>query len=259
MSIHPTAIIGPKARIAEDVDIGPYAIIEDDVSIARGVTIGAHVWVCSGTEIGEGTKVHMGAILGHEPQDRAFEGKPSFLKIGKDNLIREYATIHRGTKENSSTLIGDKNFIMALSHIAHNCTIGNNVVITNGVLLAGYVTVEDGAFISGNSVVHQFVKIGKLVMIAGLSRVAKDVPPFMLLKNDSLIYSMNIVGMRRAGLSEEAKLEIKNAYKILYRINLNVSQAVEKMEKELKPLEEIKYLIEFIKNSERGICSHVEV
>lgn len=256
MSIHSSAIIGSKAKIAKDVDIGPYTIIEDDVEIARGVKIGSHAWICSGTEIGEGTQVHMGAILGHEPQDVEFEKKRSFLKIGKNNKIREYVTIHRGTKEGSTTIIGDNNFLMGLSHVAHNCNIGNNVIIVNGALLAGYVTVEDNVFISGYSGVHQFVRLGKLAMIGGLARVTKDVPPYMLVKGDSLIYSINVVGLRRAGFSEEVKSEIKKAYKTLYRMNLNVSQALERMEKELLPFNEIKHLIEFIKGSERGISSH---
>ena len=256
MSIHPTAIIGKKAEIAAEVEIGPFTIIEDDVNIAPGVKIGSSVYIFSGTEIGENTQIHIGAVLGHEPQDITFENKSSFLKIGKENIIREYVTIHRGTKENSSTIIGDNNFLMGFSHVAHNCNIGNNVILVNGTLLAGYVTIEDNAFISGNSVVHQFVKIGRLAMIGGLARVTKDVPPYMLLKGDSLIQTVNVVGIKRAGFSEEVKVEIRKAYKILYKMDLNVSQALEKMEKELKPSKEINHLIEFIRNSERGICQH---
>lgn len=259
MSIHSSAIIGPKAKIAKDVNIGPFTIIEDDVNIARGVTIGTHAYVCRGTEIGEGTQVHMGAVLGHTPQDIAFERKKSFLRIGKNNIIREYVTIHRGTKEGSATLIGDNNFLMALSHVGHNCYLGNNITMVNGSLLAGYVRIEDDVFISGNTAIHQFVRIGKLAMIGGVARVSKDVPPYMLVKGDSLIYSLNLVGLRRAGFSEEVKSEIKKAYKILYRMNLNMSQALEKMEKELKRFDEIKHLIEFIRSSERGISSHVNI
>ncbi|MFQ6070563.1 MAG: acyl-ACP--UDP-N-acetylglucosamine O-acyltransferase [Candidatus Aminicenantales bacterium] len=257
MCIHPTAIVNPKAKIADRVEIGPFSIIEDEVEIAAGVKIGSHVWIRSGTSIDTGTSIHKGAIIGHEPQDLAFKGKPSFVKIGKNNIIREYTTIHRGTEEGSSTVIGDSNFFMAFSHVGHNCHLGNEVILVNGVLLGGYVTVEDRAFISGHSVVHQFVRIGKVVMVGGLARVTRDIPPYMLVKGDSLIHSMNIVGMRRAGLSEEVRTEIKKAYKILYRMNLNVSQALERMEKELKPLEEIRYLMDFIRNSKRGICSHV--
>lgn len=257
MCIHPTAIVNPKAKIADRVEIGPFSIIEDEVEIAAGVKIGSHVWIRSGTSIDTGTSIHKGAIIGHEPQDLAFKGKPSFVKIGKNNIIREYTTIHRGTEEGSSTVIGNSNFFMAFSHVGHNCHLGNEVILVNGVLLGGYVTVEDRAFISGHSVVHQFVRIGKVVMVGGLARVTRDIPPYMLVKGDSLIHSMNIVGMRRAGLSEEVRTEIKKAYKILYRMNLNVSQALERMEKELKPLEEIRYLMDFIRNSKRGICSHV--
>ena len=210
MKAHPTAIVGKDTDIHPTASIGPYAIIEDGVKIAKGVKVCARAYICSGTEIGEGTEVHMGAVLGHIPQDLAFEGKKSYLKIGKKNIIREYATIHRGTKENTATEIGDENFLMALSHVGHNCKLGNNVILANGVLLAGYVNVEDMAFISGNVVVHQFCSIGKLAMIGGFTGVNKDIPPYMTVRGVSHVRSVNLIGLRRAGFKREAIKEIKD-------------------------------------------------
>ena len=255
MKAHPTAIVSKHAEIDPTVQIGPYAIIEDGVKIQKDVKILARAYICSGTEIGEGTEVHMGAVLGHAPQDLAYDGKKTYLVIGKKNIIREYATIHRGTKENSMTKIGDENFIMALSHIGHNCTLGNNVILVNGVLLAGYVNVEDGAFISGNVLVHQFCSIGKLSIIGGFSAVNQDVPPYMIVRGTSLVWAINLIGLKRAGFDRKVIRELRGAFKLLYKSGLNVKQATEKIQ-ELKPCEEVKYLLEFIKNSKRGICRY---
>ena len=256
MNQHPTAIVSKKADIDSSVKIGPYAIIEDDVKIAINVVIYARAYICSGTEVGEGTEIHMGAVLGHTPQDLAFEGKKTYLKIGKSNIIREYATIHRGTKEGSSTEIGDNNFLMALSHVGHNCRLGNNVILANGALLAGYVNVEDHAFISGNVVVHQFCSIGRLSMIGGFSGVNKDVPPYMTVRGASHVRSINIVGLRRAKFSRDAIKEIKQSFNLIYKSGLNTGQAVKEIEK-LNLGKEVKYLVEFIKNSKRGISQYI--
>ena len=217
MRIHPTAIVSKHAEIDPSVEIGPYAIIEDDVKISRDVKIYAHAYICNGPRIGEETEIHMGAILGHLPQDLAYDGKKTYLKIGKKNIIREYATIHRGTKENTATVIGDENFLMGLSHIAHNCVLGNKVILVNGALLAGYVTVGDMAFISGNVVVHQFCNIGKLAIIGGFSGVNKDVPPYMAVRGPSIVHSINLVGLRRAGFKNDVIKEIKEAFMLIYK------------------------------------------
>lgn len=255
MSISDLAVVSKSAKIGADVEIGPYAIIEDGVELGPRVRIWPHAYICNGTTIGEETAVHMGAVVGHIPQDLAFEGKKTHLHIGKRNVIREYATIHRGTKEGSSTVIGDDCYLMAVSHVGHNCQLGNNVVVANGALLAGYVTVEDSAFISGNVVVHQFCRIGRLSMIGGFTGINKDVPPYMLVRGPSVIRSVNLVGLRRAKAAREVIENIKEAYKILYLSNLNTSQAIEEMKK-LKPSKEIDHLIEFIENSKRGICKY---
>ena len=255
MSVSDLAVVSKKARIAEGVEIGPFAIIEDDVELARGVKVWPHAYICSGSSIGEETQVHMGAVVGHIPQDLAFKEKKTFIKIGKRNVIREYATLHRGTEEDSSTVIGDDCYFMALSHVGHNCHVGNKVIIANGVLLAGHVTVGDFAFISGNVVVHQFCRIGTLAMIGGFSGINKDVPPFMLARGPSVIRSVNLVGLRRAKFSRELIANIKEAYKLLFMSDLNTAQAVEGIRK-LQPSKELDHLVEFIETSKRGICKY---
>jgi len=255
MSISELAVVSKSAKIAPDVEIGPYVIIEDGVELARRVKVWPHAYICKGTTVGEDTQIHMGAVLGHIPQDLAFQNKPSYLNIGKRNVIREYATIHRGTKEGSSTVIGDDCYLMALAHVGHNCQIGNKVIIANGVLLAGYVTVEDSAFISGNVVIHQYCRIGELAMIGGYSGVNKDVPPYMLVRGPSMIRAINLVGLRRAKFNKEAMDGIKQAFKLLYLSEFNISHALEEMRK-LAPIKELDHLINFIEGAKRGTCKY---
>jgi UDP-N-acetylglucosamine acyltransferase len=197
----------------------------------------------------------MGAVVGHEPQDHAYKDKPSYTKIGRNTIIREYATIHRGTEEGTSTVVGDGCFLMALSHVGHNCAIGNNVILANGVLLAGHVSVGDYTFISGNVVVHQFCRIGAAAMIGGFTGINKDVPPYMLVRGPSVVRSLNLVGLRRLKFSRELIGELKEAYKLLFMSNLNTAQAIEGIRK-LKPSKELDYLVEFIQGSKRGICKY---
>ena len=255
VGIHKTAIVSKKAEIDTTADIGPYAIIEDGVKVGKNVKIFARAYICDGTEIGDGTEVHMGAVLGHTPQDLAFEGKKTYLKIGNGNIIREYVTVHRGTKDGSSTIMGNKNFFMAHSHVGHNCCIGDNVIMANGALLAGYVNVEDQVFISGNVVVHQFCNIGKLAIAGGFTGINKDVPPYMAVRGESTVRSINLVGLRRAKFSNGVIGEIKKAFNLLYKSNLNTKQAVDEITK-LKLGKEVEHILEFIKNSKRGICSY---
>lgn len=256
--IHPTAILSPRAKIADGVQIGPHVFIDDEVTIGRGVRIYANAYLTGGCAIGENTEIHMGAVIGHTPQDLSFNQKTrSTVRIGRNNLIREYVTIHRGSKENSATVIGDNNFFMAHSHVGHDCRVGNQTVLANGTLLAGHVTVEDMAFLSGNVVVHQFVRIGRLAMIGVSSIILKDVPPFMLVssakRGESLVYAINVVGLRRAGYSPAQKNRIREAFKILYRSGLNISQGLEVLSRQ-SPSAEVVQLIDFIKGSQRGVC-----
>ncbi len=255
MAISELAIVGKNAEIAEGVEIGPFAIIEDGVEIASKVKIWPHAYICSGTSIGEETQVHMGAVVGHIPQDLTFKGEKSYLKIGKRNIIREYATIHRSAKEEASTVIGDDCYIMALSHIGHDCQIGNNVILANCALLAGHVVIEDYVFVSGNVVVHQFCRIGELSLIGGFTGVNKDVPPYMLVRGPSVVRGINLIGLRRAKLSREIIDGIRQAYKFLYMSDINTAQAIEEIKK-LKPSKELNHLVEFIQGSKRGICKY---
>jgi len=260
LSIHPTAVINPGAEIASDAEIGPYVVIEDHVKIASRVKVLANAYISEWTEIGEDSEIHMGAVIGHLPQDLAFRKKITYLKIGKRNIIREYATIHRGTHEGSSTLIGDDNFIMGFVHIGHNCRIGNNVVIANAAALSGYVEVEDRAFISASSLIHQFVRIGAITMLSARTRLSKDVPPYMLLlsvRGKDSISGINVVGLRRAGFSQEVRSGIKRAYKIIYRSGLRLPEAIAELEKS-NPGPEVQHLIDFLKKpSKLGLSPHI--
>lgn len=251
--IHPTAIISKEACIAEGVEIGPYSVIEDRVSIGPGCEIAPHVHICKGTSIGRDCRLHLGVSLGDEPQDLNFKGADSFLKIGDRNTFREYATVHRGTEESSFTVIGNDNYIMALAHIGHNCQIGSNVIICNNSLLGGRTTIGDRAFISAGCMTHQFVRIGTLSFLAAGVRLGKDLPPFMTSDKDNVVSSYNIVGLRRTGLDSKARSAIKEAYRLLYRCGLNLSNALTEIEK-AELTDEVKGLVEFIRSSERGIC-----
>lgn len=255
MSINNLAIVSKKAKISEGVEIGPYAIVEDDVEIGPGVKVWPGAYICNGTSIGEGTQIHMGAVVGHVPQDLTFKGQKTYLKVGKRNIIREYATLHRSAAEGSSTVVGDDCYIMSAAHIGHDCHIGNNVILANCVLLAGHVTVEDAVFVSGNVVVHQFCRIGAYSMIGGFTGINKDVPPYMLVRGPSVVRGVNLIGLRRAKFSREIINGVKEAYRLLYMENLNTAQAIEEIKK-LKPSKELDHLVDFIKGSKRGICKY---
>jgi UDP-N-acetylglucosamine acyltransferase len=253
MKQHPTAIVDPSAQIDEDVDIGPYVIIEGPVQIASGTIIMAHAYISGHTEIGHNNTIHMGAVIGHIPQHLGYKPCDSYTRIGERNIIREYVTIHRSWEEGSATEIGNDNCLMGLSHVAHDCRIGSNIIIANAALLGGHVEVEDGAFISGNAVFHQFVRIGRLAMISGQAGVGKDVPPYCIAAGRTQVAGINVVGLKRAGISPEIRTRIKRAFKILYRSELNTKNALKKIE-ETDPCEEVRHFVEFIRNSKRGIC-----
>ncbi|MEW6094932.1 MAG: acyl-ACP--UDP-N-acetylglucosamine O-acyltransferase [bacterium] len=255
MKIHPTAIVHPKANIADDVEIGPFSIIEQNITIGQGTKIGSHVILNGWTTIGKNCTIHMGCVIGHEPQIKGYEEKEAYCIIGDNNIIREYVTIHRGWKKGEITKIGNDNYIMANAHIAHNCEIGSGVIITNYTAIGGHVIVEDKAVISALIGIHQFCRIGTYAMIGGVSTVVKDVPPYMLTGgNPAIVHGINTVGLQRAGFAPDIRTNIKTAYKILYRSGLNTSQALEKIAQDIPSSPEIKHLIEFIKNSKRGIC-----
>ena len=251
---HPTAMVDPRAEIHPEAEIGPYVIIDGPVKIGRATRVMAHAYVTGWTEIGEANSIHIGAVIGHEPQDTEYDGGRTYLKVGNRNIIREHVQVHRGTKPESATIIGDDNFIMNHAHIAHNCEIGNRTVIAGGALLAGYVRVEDGVFISGNCVVHQFVRIGKLAMLRGLSRTSRDVPPFCIMDDTHTLKAINQVGLERAGYSENEIRDIRRVFSHLFRRKTNLSRAIKELEGEGTLSKEVVYLLDFIKSSERGIC-----
>ena len=255
MAIHKTAIIDKGADIDASAEIGPGVIVEAGTKIGPGVKLMPNVYIHEGTEIGENTIVHAGAVIGNDPQDFSYKGAKTFTKIGKNNIIREYVTIHRGTEEGSSTVVGDNNFLMVQSHLGHNCIVENNVIIANGALLAGHVKVEEGAFISGNVVFHQFCRIGRYSMIGGFSGVNQDVPPYMIVRGPSVIRGINLVGLRRAGFKLNVVREVKEAFKILFVSGKGEEEALEEIKSILKS-EEIKYLVSFIEESKRGICKY---
>lgn len=254
MKIHASAIVHPGAEIAATVEIGPYSIIEDDVKIAEGTQISSHVRLSSGTRLGKNCRVFQGAVLGSIPQDLKFVGEETTLEIGDRTTIREYATLNRGTSDRKKTLVGNDCFLMAYSHVAHDCILGNNVVIANTVNMAGHVIIEDHAGIGGVTPIHQFVRIGMHSFIGGGYRVAKDVPPFILAMGEPLQYGgLNVVGLKRRGFTDETLSALKLAYRIIYRKNLNLHDALDKIEQDIVQLEEVKYLVSFFRNSERGV------
>ncbi len=255
MKIHPTAVLSKNAELSDDIEVGPYAIIEGQVKIGQRVKVHSYAHILNQTTIGDDCQVHIGAVLGHLPQIRKNLSAPGRLIVGSRNIFREYTTLHRSSFAEGATVVGDDNYFMAFSHIAHDCNIGNQVTVCNGTLIAGHVVIEDCAFISGNVTVHQFCRIGKLSMVGGLARVAKDVPPYMLVKGDSTVWAVNSVGLRRGNLSVESRSQIKAAFKLLYKSGLNVKQALGQMQAE-PGCGEIKHLVDFILHSQRGICGH---
>jgi UDP-N-acetylglucosamine acyltransferase len=252
--IDPAARISKSALIADDAEIGPNVIVGDHSSIGGGTKIMANAVVGPWTTIGRDNIIHYGAIVGHDPQDLGYKGEESYLNVGDGNVIREYATIHRGNREGTATSIGNDNYIMIQSHVAHNCAIGNNIILAGGSLLAGHVTVEDRVLISGNCVVHQFCRIGRFAMMRGLSRTSRDVPPFCIMDETHTVKTLNLVGLRRSGFEAPRVRAIKNAFALLFRSGPNMRANLEKAEAELEITEDVRYLLDFIKGSKRGVC-----
>ena len=254
MTIHPTAIIDPEAEIDPDVEIGAYVVIEGQVKIKRGTRVMAHAYLTGWTEIGKGNEIHPGAALGGAPQDKAYHGQESYLRIGANNIIREHVQIHRGTAPGSATVIGNDNFLMATSHIGHNCRLGDNVILANGAMLGGYVDVGNNVFISGNCVVHQFVRIGEYALMRGLSGTSRDVPPYAIVDWQHTVRGVNVVGLKRAGFDEKRIRAIRAAFRILFRQGRNLALAVKEVENCNGANQDVEALLEFIKASKRGVC-----
>lgn len=255
MKIHSTAIIHPKAELAEGVEIGPYSVIGEHVTIGRDTTIASHVTIEGWTTLGERNQIFPFSSIGTPPQDIGYRNEETYLMIGNDNVIRECATIHRATtKEQRKTIIGDKNFLMAYSHVAHDCNLGNHIIMANSVALGGHISIGDYAILGGIVGVHQFVRIGAYAMIGGQSAVSLDIPPYVIAAgNHAQLYGLNLVGLKRRGFGDENVATLKKAYKLIFRSGLTLEEALRRARDEFHGSAEVKHLVEFISNSKRGV------
>jgi len=254
MSIHRTAVIDPRAEIDAEAEIGPYVVVEGAVTIKRGTRVMAHACLRGWTEIGEDNEIHPGAILGGDPQDKAYKGEETYLKVGNGNIFREYVQVHRGTMPGSSTIIGNHNFLMATAHVGHNCKVGDQIILANGALLGGHVEVGNNVFISGNCVVHQFVRIGNYALMRGLSGTSRDVPPFAIVDWQHTVRGVNVVGLQRAGFDDQRIRALKKVFRILFRKGRNLALATKEIEEDAKANADVLALLEFIRSSKRGVC-----
>lgn len=254
VAIHSTAIVDGSAELGAGVEIGPYSIIAKEVVLGDGCQVASHVLVDEGTVLGKNCKIHHGAVLGTIPQDLKYEGEKTILRMGDNNIVREYATLNRGTKQRGETTIGSGCLFMAYSHVAHDCIIGDNVILANCVNFAGHIKVGDYAIIGGLVPVHQFVHIGEHAMIGGGYRVPKDVCPYALVAGNPLrTTGLNLVGLKRRGFSPETLSALKKAFKLLFFSKLNTTQALQAIEREVERIPEVEKLVAFVRNSERGI------
>jgi UDP-N-acetylglucosamine acyltransferase len=253
--IHDSAVIHPKAQISEGCTIGPYCIVGEHVTLGPRCTLHSHVVIDGHTQVGEGNEFFPFASIGLKTQDLKWKGGLTRTEIGDKNTFREYVTVHSATGDGEVTKVGSNNQILAYCHIAHNAILGNNIIMSNVGTLAGHVTVEDYAVIGGLVAVHQFCRVGKMSMIGGCSKVVQDVPPFMLIDgNPAETRTVNKIGMERKGVSDESQAALRQAYKMLFRERTTVSKALTRIEADLPGCEEVAYLIDFVRKSERGIC-----
>lgn len=255
-TINDLALIHKGAEVDSDVSVGPYSVIGENVRIGKGTVIGPHVVISGWTEIGENCQISPHAVIGEPPQHHDYHGERSYVKIGNNNIIREYVTVHRSMHEEKATIVGNDNFFMACSHVAHDCVIGDQVTVTNYVGISGHVTVEDKVVLGGHSGVHQFVRLGTLCMVGGYSRVIKDIPPYIMAEgNPARVKGLNVIGLRRADIGRETRSNIKKAYKLLYLSGLNTTQALTRIKEEINMENEIAHFVQLIEESERGICA----
>lgn len=253
MPIHPTAVVDPNAQIDPTAEIGPFASIGPNVTIGARTQVMSHAFLEGHTTIGEDNKIYPGAVIGTPPQHLGWAGAPTYTVIGDRNTFREYVTIHGSYVQGGRTLIGNDNYLMANAHVGHDSVVGHNVTIANASMLGGHVEVQDRCFISGLVGVHQFCRVGRLVMIAGVARITRDVPPYMMAYGDSEVIGINLVGLRRAGISAASQAEIKKAYRVLYDERRSLPAAL-KILKAVPRSPEVQHLIAFLESSKRGIC-----
>ncbi len=254
--IHPTAAIHAQARIDPTVQVGPYAVIDEGVEIGPDCIVGPHVYLTGRTSIGRGNRFFAGCVIGEAPQDLKYNNEPTGLRIGDHNVFREHVTVHRSTKLAEETVIGSHNFLMQHSHVAHNVRIHDHVILASGALLGGHAEVQDRAFISGNCLVHQFTRVGSLAMMQGGAGISKDLPPFTIARGVNGICGLNIVGLRRAGISAAERLELKKAYHALFRSDRSLREATLAAENQFES-GPAKTLLDFIRSARRGVCPDV--
>lgn len=255
--IHPTAIVHPKAKLDGTVRVGPYAIIDEGVELGANCVVGPHVYLTGLLSAGSDNVFHAGCVIGDAPQDLKYAGEPTRLKIGSHNVFREHVTVHRSTKLDGETVVGSNCFLMANSHVGHNCAVGDGVIMANGALLAGHVTVGDRVFISGNCLIHQYVRVGTLSLMQGGAAISQDLPPYVIAAHvGNAMCGLNSVGLRRAGVTAEQRMELKKIYRLLFRSGLNLREAVAQAQKEFTG-GPAKVLVDFVASSKRGICADV--
>jgi len=253
VNIHPTAVVHPSAELAENIEVGPFAIIGEDCVVGEGSVINARATLERNVRLGINVKIGSGTVLGGDPQDLKYRGEPTWVEIGDGTTVREYTTINRGTTQSFKTTVGKNCFLMSYVHLAHDCHIGDGVIISNGTQLAGHVTIDEKAIVSGLVGFHQFATIGRYSFIGGCSRVAKDVPPYVkAVGNPVKLYGLNSVGLERNGFPEDVRRELKRAYRLFFKSELNLSQARERAAAELHPFPEIQEFLAFFDRSDRG-------
>jgi UDP-N-acetylglucosamine acyltransferase len=251
--IHPSAIIAPEAVIGDHVDIGAFVVIDGPVTLGPHCVVRPGAFLYGPLTMGRGNVVYSAAVLGEQPQHLKFAGEPTSLDIGDDNVFREHVTIHRGTTASMKTRIGSHNFFMVNSHVAHDCVIGNHCILTNGALVAGHCHLGDSVIISGNSVVHQHSRLGRLSMLCGISATSKDIPPFIMQQGGDNVVGINLIGMKRAGMSRDQVHAVREAFRILYREGLILPAAVAKLDKELGQVDVIQEMLSFLRGCTKGI------
>lgn len=254
--IHPSAVLHPKAQVDPTVEVGPGVVIDADVAVGPGCILGPHVYLTGRTVIGARNRFHAGCVIGDAPQDLKYRGEPTDLVIGEENVFREHVTVHRSARAGEATRIGSNNFLMQHSHVGHNVVMANQIILAGGALLAGHVQVADRAFISGNCLVHQFVRIGTLAMMQGGAAISKDLPPFTMARGDNGICGLNIVGLRRAGYDTAQRLELKRLYRALFRQPMGLTQAIALARGQFtSPPAQL--LLDFAASAHRGVCADV--
>jgi len=255
-NIHPSAIVDPSAQIAEGAEIGPFSIIHGNVTIGAGTKLHSSVVIGEWTEIGESNEIFPGAVIGVAPQDLRYSGERAYTKIGNRNVIREYVTIHRASDAEGVTSIGDDNLLMAYTHVAHNCLLGNQIVIANSVGIAGHVEIEDQAVLGGMCGLHQFVRVGKLAMLGGMAQIRQDIPPYAMVDGQpARVFGMNIRGMQRRGIDKDSRQALKSCYRLILQSGLNLTQAINSIKANVEQTDEVAHLVKFLESpSKMGVC-----